>query len=231
VSSELCCRRGVKEEKGCGEGEEGSAGARKAAAGKHWQGSDKEVAEGDDNDNNVEEEEEEEEEWDDIPWDELACDNDVGPSPQPSASTAGTLHPYACLDAAGRPARGGDGGGPRDPVGPSYGGVSVNRRSFRLFMLGDFSANGVLSVAKPPELSRFKCANDHLTTSISLTHFKRNNSLVCRVSARYNHGSTGSKQVYLARRRVYNHIIGHQTFNLQSSMHYYKPGSNVSKLI
>jgi hypothetical protein len=39
---------------------------------------------------------------------------------------------------------------------------------------------------------------------------QRNNPLVCRVSARYNHGSTGSKQVYLARRRVYNHRTAHQ---------------------
>jgi hypothetical protein len=66
------------------------------------------------------------------------------------------------------------------------------------------------AVAEPPELFRLKCANNHLTTAIILTHFKRNNPLVCRVSARYNHGSTGSKQVYLARRQVYNHRIAHQ---------------------
>jgi hypothetical protein len=59
------------------------------------------------------------------------------------------------------------------------------------------------AVAEPPELFRLKCANDCRTTAISSTHFKRNNPLVCRVSARYNHGSTGSKQVYLARRRVH----------------------------
>jgi hypothetical protein len=58
------------------------------------------------------------------------------------------------------------------------------------------------AMAEPPELFRLKCANDCRTTAISSTHFKRNNHLVCRVSARYNHGSTGSKQVYLARRRV-----------------------------
>jgi hypothetical protein len=58
-------------------------------------------------------------------------------------------------------------------------------------------------VAEPPELFRLKCANDRCTTAISSTHFKQNNPLVCRVSARYNHGSTGSKQVYLARRRVH----------------------------
>jgi hypothetical protein len=61
----------------------------------------------------------------------------------------------------------------------------------------------ILAVAELPELFRLKCANDHRTTAISLTHFKRNNPLVYRVSARYNHGSTGSKQVYLARRRVH----------------------------
>jgi hypothetical protein len=41
-------------------------------------------------------------------------------------------------------------------------------------------------------------------------HFKRNNSLVCRVSARCNQGSTGSKQVYLARRQVYSRTTAHQ---------------------
>jgi hypothetical protein len=66
------------------------------------------------------------------------------------------------------------------------------------------------AVAEPPELFRFKCANDRRPTVISLTHFKRNNPLVCRVSARFNHSSTGSKQVYLARRRVYNHRRAHQ---------------------
>jgi hypothetical protein len=59
------------------------------------------------------------------------------------------------------------------------------------------------NVAEPPELFRLKCANDYHTIAISLTHFKRNNPLVCRVFARYNHGSTGSKQVHLARRRVH----------------------------
>jgi hypothetical protein len=58
-------------------------------------------------------------------------------------------------------------------------------------------------VAEPLELFRLKCAIDRRTIAISLTHFKRNNPLVCRVSARFNHGSVGSKQVYLARRRVY----------------------------
>jgi hypothetical protein len=52
--------------------------------------------------------------------------------------------------------------------------------------------------------------NDRYTAGINSTHFKWNNPLVCRVSARYNHGLTGSKQVYLARRRVYNHRIAHQ---------------------
>jgi hypothetical protein len=54
------------------------------------------------------------------------------------------------------------------------------------------------TVAEPPELFRLKCASHRYTTIFDLTHFKQNNSLVYRVSARYNHGSTGSKQVYLA---------------------------------
>jgi hypothetical protein len=52
-------------------------------------------------------------------------------------------------------------------------------------------------VAEPPELFRFKCASYRHTADNDSTHFKRNNPLVCRVSARYNHGSTGSRQVYL----------------------------------
>jgi hypothetical protein len=65
-------------------------------------------------------------------------------------------------------------------------------------------------VAEPPELFRLKCASHWYTADINSMHFKQNNSLVCRVSARYNHCSTGSKQVYLARRWVYNHITAHQ---------------------
>jgi hypothetical protein len=66
-------------------------------------------------------------------------------------------------------------------------------------------ANGtVVAVAEPPELFRLKCASHRYTADTNSTHFKRNNPLVCRVSARCNHGSTGSKQVYLARRRVYS---------------------------
>jgi hypothetical protein len=65
------------------------------------------------------------------------------------------------------------------------------------------------AVAEPPELFRLECANHRYTADINSTHFKRNNSLVCRVSTQYNHGSTGSKQVYLARRRVYNHSTAH----------------------
>jgi hypothetical protein len=59
-------------------------------------------------------------------------------------------------------------------------------------------------VAEPPKLFQLKCASHRCPADTNSTHFKRNNPLVCRVSARYNHGSTGSKQVYLARRRVYN---------------------------
>jgi hypothetical protein len=67
------------------------------------------------------------------------------------------------------------------------------------------------TVAEPPELFGFKCFCRCYTADTKPTHFKRNNPLVCRVSpARCNHGSTGSKQVYLARRRVYNHTIAHQ---------------------
>jgi hypothetical protein len=55
-------------------------------------------------------------------------------------------------------------------------------------------------VAEPSELFRLKCANHCYTADINSMHFKRNSPLVCRISARYNHGSTGSKQVYLARR-------------------------------
>jgi hypothetical protein len=65
-------------------------------------------------------------------------------------------------------------------------------------------------VAEPPELFWFKCASHRYTADTNSTHFKRNNPLVCRVSARCNHGSTGSKQVYLARRRVYSRTTAHQ---------------------
>jgi hypothetical protein len=76
---------------------------------------------------------------------------------------------------------------------------------------GPTVACGGPDVAESPELFRFKCVNDCYAAVINSTHFKRNNPLVCRISARYNHGSTGSKQVYLARRRVYNHRTAHQT--------------------
>jgi hypothetical protein len=58
------------------------------------------------------------------------------------------------------------------------------------------------SVAKPPELFRFKCTDHRYTGDRISTYFKWNNSLVCQVTARFNHGYTGSTQVYLARRRV-----------------------------
>jgi hypothetical protein len=67
----------------------------------------------------------------------------------------------------------------------------------------------VVLVAEPPKLFRLKCASYRCIANTNSTHFKRNNSLVCRVSARYNHGSAGSKQVYLARRRLYNHSTAH----------------------
>jgi hypothetical protein len=91
-------------------------------------------------------------------------------------------------------------------------------------------------VAESPELFRLKCANDHYAAVIISTHFKRNNPLVCRVSSRYNHGSTGSKQVYLARRRVYNHRTAHPLLNyrypniitnqVQTQINLYKPCLN-----
>jgi ribonuclease HI len=61
----------------------------------------------------------------------------------------------------------------------------------------------VQCVAKPLELFRLKCTIDRRSIAIRSMHFKRNNPLVYRVSTRYNHGSAGSKQVYLARRRVH----------------------------
>jgi hypothetical protein len=73
----------------------------------------------------------------------------------------------------------------------------------RLRLEADLEGLGWFYVAEPLELFRLKCAIDRRTTAISPTHFKRNNPLVCRVSARYNHGSARSKQVYLARRRVH----------------------------
>jgi hypothetical protein len=53
-------------------------------------------------------------------------------------------------------------------------------------------------VAEPPELFQLNCASHRYTADNNSMHFKRNNPLVCRVSTRYNQGSTGSKQVYLA---------------------------------
>jgi hypothetical protein len=81
---------------------------------------------------------------------------------------------------------------------------------------------GYVHVAELPELFRLKHASHRYTGDTNLTHFKRNNPLVSRVIARYNHGSTGSKQVYLARRRVYNHTIAHQLLVHGISKHYYK---------
>jgi hypothetical protein len=81
----------------------------------------------------------------------------------------------------------------------------------RLFLSTSFYdfKNRLLPVAEPPELFRLKRASHRYTGYTNSTHFKRNNPLVCRVTARYNHGSTGSKQVYLARRRVYNRTTAH----------------------
>jgi hypothetical protein len=45
----------------------------------------------------------------------------------------------------------------------------------------------------PLELFRLKCASHHYTGDTNSTHFKWNNPLVCRVTARFNHGYTGSR--------------------------------------
>jgi hypothetical protein len=82
-------------------------------------------------------------------------------------------------------------------------------------------------VVEPPELFRLKCASHRYTADTNSMHFKQNNPLVCRVSARCNHGWIGLKQVYLARRRVYNHTIAHQLLIHKIVKHYYKA---VSKL-
>jgi hypothetical protein len=65
---------------------------------------------------------------------------------------------------------------------------------------GGTGAGEARGVAEPPELFRLKCASHRYTGDPNSTHFKRNNPLVCRVTARYHHGSTGLKQIYLARR-------------------------------
>jgi hypothetical protein len=72
------------------------------------------------------------------------------------------------------------------------------------------SLSAAVDVAEPPELFRLECASPRYTADTNSTHSKRNNPLVCRVSARCNHSSTGSNQVYLARRRVYSRTTAHQ---------------------
>jgi hypothetical protein len=61
----------------------------------------------------------------------------------------------------------------------------------------NYSGSSVLVIAIRPILTQ--------RTSNGTTHWS-----VGSPPARYNHGSTGSGQVYLARRRVYNHTIAHQ---------------------
>jgi hypothetical protein len=56
----------------------------------------------------------------------------------------------------------------------------------------------IVAVAESPELFWLKWASHCYLADTNSTHFKRNNPLVCRVSTRCNHCSTGSKQVYLA---------------------------------
>jgi hypothetical protein len=79
-------------------------------------------------------------------------------------------------------------------------------------------------VAEPSELFRLKCASHRHLVDTNSAHFKRNNPLVCRVSARYNHGSTRSKQVYLARWRVYNHSTAPQLL-------IYRYANNITNLV
>jgi hypothetical protein len=50
-----------------------------------------------------------------------------------------------------------------------------------------------IPVAEPPELFRLKCASHHYAGDINSMHFKRNIPLVCRVTARFNHGYSGSR--------------------------------------
>jgi hypothetical protein len=45
----------------------------------------------------------------------------------------------------------------------------------------------------PLELFQLKCASHHYAGDTNSTHFKRNNPLVYRVTARFNHGYTGSR--------------------------------------
>jgi hypothetical protein len=64
-----------------------------------------------------------------------------------------------------------------------------------LYAYKDFLATFILiyNVAEPPELHRLKYASPLSRASM---YFKRCNPLVCRVPARCNHGSTGSKQAF-----------------------------------
>jgi hypothetical protein len=45
----------------------------------------------------------------------------------------------------------------------------------------------------PLELFQLKCASHNYTGDTNSMHFKRNNPLICRVTARFNHGYTGSR--------------------------------------
>jgi hypothetical protein len=88
----------------------------------------------------------------------------------------------------------------------------------------------LLFVAEPPELFQLKCANDHRTTAISLTHFKR--------TIPWSVGSPpDTTTVQQDRSRFTSHEgeftsqNSSSTFNLQTFIHYYKPVSNISKFI
>jgi hypothetical protein len=65
-------------------------------------------------------------------------------------------------------------------------------------------------VAEPPELFRFKCADHRYTGDRNSTHVKRNNSLVCRVTARFNHGCARRQvQPYNSSQILHHKIIKH----------------------
>jgi hypothetical protein len=109
----------------------------------------------------------------------------------------------------------------------------IRIRSGRTFNMTNLWLNNIYNigiVAELPELFRFKCASHRYTADTNSTHFKRNNPLVCRVFAWCNHGSIGLKQVYLARRRVYNHTTAHQLL-VHNILNIITNASNFSMLI
>jgi hypothetical protein len=81
-------------------------------------------------------------------------------------------------------------------------------------------------MTEPLELFRFKCANHRYTADNNSAHFKRNNPLVCRVSARYNQFNrieAGLPHTKVSLQSQYSP----STFNLQICKYNYKPASNL----